>query len=89
MKLKLKFVVLTVLVIFIGTYFFMACKTGPPEILSCNQVKYDGKTWTLDQCSGATSGGVTVTTTRDGKTYTFTLTCVNGCISTVSATGPS
>jgi len=89
MKQKIKFVILSLLVIVIGTLYFTACKTGPPELLSCNQVKYDGQTWTWDECAGATSGSVTITTTKDDKTYTFALTCSNGCISAVTASGPS
>ena len=88
MKQKLKFVILTVLVIAIGNFFFTVCKASPPKIVDCNQVKYDGKVWTFNECSGATSGTVTITTTKDGKTYTFTLTCSNGCIGSVTATGP-
>jgi hypothetical protein len=85
MKLKLKFVILTVLLIAYGTFFFTACKVSAPKIVGCNQVKYKGETWTLNECSGATSGTVIITTSKDGKTVTFTITCANGCIDTVTA----
>lgn len=88
MKLKFKFLILAILVIAIGSYFFVACTVSPPKIVDCSQVKYKGITWSLDQCSGATSGTVIVTTTQNGKTVTFTLTCSNGCISAVTATDP-
>jgi len=84
MKLKLKFVILAVLLITIGTFFFTACTVSSPKIIGCNQVKYKGETWTLNACSGATSGTVIVTTSQNEKTVKFTLTCANGCIDTVT-----
>lgn len=88
MKQKLKLLILTVLVIAIGTLFFTTCKISAPDVVGCSKVKYKGVVFTLTTCSEYGASSYNVTTTQSGKTASFHITCSNRCIKTVTVIDP-
>jgi len=85
-------IALAVLVMLFGTIFFTTCKStvgpddnddGTASVVGCNQVSYQGFTYTITGCEpGVASFNVTIT--QSGHTASFRITCSGGCVSSAT-----
>jgi hypothetical protein len=89
---KILFTILAVIVIAAGLIVLWACggddkQDNTPQIVGCNQVRYQGYTFNLGAGGGGCQPGIAsfdVTITQNGHTASFHIVCSGGCISSVT-----
>jgi len=82
---KLRIAMLIALAIVSVMIIFLACgkEDEKPQIVGCDSVKYKGFTYTNLGCRPGVAS-VDVTTTQNGHTASFHITCSGGCISSAT-----
>ena len=64
-------------------------KDNTPQVVGCDQVKYQGYTYTISGCQPGVAS-FDVTTNQNGHTASFHITCSSGCIASATvSSGPT